>query len=87
MPPKSKSRVNHRTRAGRRAQRAADAQRQQLLLRLIRLNDRSKNQPGYRAAFRLLKNRYDLAGSKAKVEIIKVASFMIWVLERTIGGN
>ena len=48
------------------------------------MSEKSKTQPGYRTAFRLLRRRYDIAGPKAKIEIIKVASFMIWVLERTL---
>jgi hypothetical protein len=88
MPEKSKTRVNHPTKAKVRGrERAADTQRELLLRRLFRLSERSKNQPGYRTAFRLLRKRYDIAGPKAKIEIIKVASFMIWVLERTLTGN
>jgi hypothetical protein len=88
MSDKSKTRLDHPPKAMLRAhERAADTQRELLLRRLFRLSERSKNQPGYRTAFRQLRKRYDIAGPKAKIEIIKVASFMIWVLERTLTGN
>ena len=81
MPEKSQTRRNSPTTAKRRAHaRAADTQRELLLGRLFKLSEKSKT----RTAFRLLRRRYDIAGPKAKIEIIKVASFMIWVLERTL---
>jgi hypothetical protein len=85
VPEKPQTRRSSPTTAKRRAgARAADTQRELLLGRLLKLSERSKTQPGYRTAFRLLRRRYDIAGPKAKIEIIKVASFMIWVLERTL---
>jgi hypothetical protein len=71
----------------RRRGRTAETHREQLLVRLFRLNERTKTQPGYRTALKLLKKRYDIASPKAKAEVLKAASFMIWILERTITGN
>jgi hypothetical protein len=88
VPTKSKTRFPQRTSARHRPRaRVSDTQREQLLLRLFRLNERTKTRQGYRTAIRLLKQRYDLASPKAKAEILKAASFMIWILERTLTGN
>jgi hypothetical protein len=46
------------------------------------LSERARTNQGYRTALRLLKKRYDLASPEAKAELIKAASFMIWILER-----
>jgi hypothetical protein len=82
---KAKTGSNKQAKAKRRAyERAADSRREELLGRLSRLNENGKRQPGYRTAFRLLRNRYEVAGPKAKLELVKVAAFMIWVLERTL---
>jgi hypothetical protein len=82
---KAKTGSNKQAKAKRRAgERAADFQREQLLGRLSKLSENSKRQPNYRTAFRLLRNRYEVAGPKAKLELLKVAAFMIWVLERTL---
>lgn len=85
MSEKGKTGSDTQARAKRRAgEMAADSQREVLLSRLSKLSESSKRQPGYRTAFRLLRNRYEAAGPKAKLELLKIAAFMIWVLERTL---
>jgi hypothetical protein len=85
MAGKAKTPLSEPAKPKRRAVgRVAEFQREQLLGRLSKLSENSKRQPAYRTAFRLLRNRYDVAGPKAKLELLKVAAFMIWVLERTL---
>ena len=83
MPLKSTKQGGRRTNPKRRAPtHIPDTQRELLLSRLVGLSERAKGNQGYRTALSLLEKRYDLASPIAKAEIVKAASFMIWILER-----
>ena len=83
MPPKSTRQTGRRINPKHRPPtHIPDTQRELLLARLVKLNEKAKSNQGYKTALRLLEKRYDLASPNAKAEIIKAASFVIWILER-----